>query len=84
MSASVGIFKEEGDRSMATGKCTNYFRSLYSLNPNLTINLSSDGDYLEFDSEGEPNLAANVGSGAGVWKDKVGETLNFKSLVEGR
>jgi len=82
VSASVGVFKEE-KIDPSTGKCTNYFRSLYSLNPNLTINLSSDGDYLEFDSEGEPNLAANVGSGAGVWKDKVGETLNFKSLVEG-
>lgn len=82
VSASVGVFKEE-KIDPSTGKCTNYFRSLYSLNPNLTINLSSDGDYLEFDSEGEPNLAANVGSGAGIWKDKVGETLNFKSLVEG-
>ena len=73
VSASVGVFKEE-KIDPSTGKCTNYFRSLYSLNPNLTINLSS---------EGEPNLAANVGSGAGIWKDKVGETLNFKSLVEG-
>ena len=82
VSGSIGVFKEE-KIDPSTGKCTNYFRSLYSLNPNLTINLSSDGDYLEFDSEGEPNLAANVGSGAGVWKDKVGETLNFKSLVEG-
>lgn len=82
LTGSIGVFKEE-KIDPSTGKCTNYFRSLYSLNPNLTINLSSDGDYLEFDSEGEPNLAANVGGGAGVWKDKVGETLNFKSLIEG-
>ena len=80
--SAVGVFKEQ-DIDPGTGKCTNYFRSLYSLSPNLTITLSSDGDYLEFDSEGEPNLAANVGGGAGIWKDKVGETLNFKSLIEG-
>lgn len=82
VSNSVGVFKEE-KIDPATGKCTSYFRGLHSLSPNLTINLSADEDYLEFDSEGEPNLAANVGTGKGIWKDKVGETLNFKSLVAG-
>ncbi len=82
VSDSVGVFKKE-DIDPATGKCTSFFRGLYSMSPNLSIKLSADDDYIEFDSEGEPNLAANVGSGKKVWKDKVGETLNFRTLVEG-
>ena len=81
-STSIGVFQKE-DIDPATGKCAVFFRSLKSLSPNLTIQLSADDDYIEFDSEGEPNLAANVGSGKEVWKDKVGETLNFRTLVEG-
>jgi len=66
-----------------TGECTVYFRTLKSLSSNLTLNLSSDDDYVEITTEGEPNTAANVGTGAGLWKNKVGETLNFKSLKPG-
>ena len=66
-----------------TGECTVYFRTLKSMSPNLTLTQSADDNYIEIDSEGEPNLAANVGTGVGVWKDKVGETLNFKSLIAG-
>ena len=32
---------------------------------------------------GEANTAANVGSGVGLYKDKVGVNLNFKSLAQG-
>lgn len=32
-------------------------------------------------STGETNTASNVGSGAGVWKDKNGVDLRFKSIV---
>lgn len=78
---SVGVFQKEDTDE--TGKCTVYLRSLRSLSSNLTLNLSTDDNYIEIDSEGEPNTAANVGSGVGLWKDKVGETLNFKSLVAG-
>jgi len=66
-----------------TQVCTVYFRSLKSMSSNLTLATSSDNDYIEITTEGEPNLAANVGSGAQVWKDKVGETLNFRSIVQG-
>ncbi len=66
-----------------TGECTVYFRTLKSMSPNLTLAQSADDNYVEIDTEGEPNLAANVGSGLGIWKDKVGETLNFKSLLAG-
>ena len=79
---SVGVFQKQDD-DPTTNKCTVYLRSLKSLSSNLTLNLSTDDNYIEIDSDGEPNTAANVGSGVGLWKDKVGETLNFKSLVAG-
>jgi len=78
---SVGVFqKEDTDEK---GKCTVYLRSLRSLSSNLTLNLSTDDNYIEIDTDGEPNTAANLGNGIGVWENKVGETLNFKSLVAG-
>ena len=66
-----------------TEECTVYFRTLKSLSSNLTLAVSTDDDYVEITTEGEPNTAANVGTGAGVWKNKVDETLNFKSLASG-
>jgi hypothetical protein len=72
--------KQETD---ADDKCKVYFRTLKSMSSNLKLELSGDDDYVEITTEGEPNLAANVGSGKGLWKDKVGETLNFKSLIAG-
>ena len=79
---SVGVFQKEVI-DPTTQKCTVSFRSLKTMSTNLTLALSADDDYIEITTQGEPNLAANVGSGAKVWKDKVGETLNFKSLVQG-
>lgn len=66
-----------------TGECTVYFRTLKSLSSNLTLNLSSDDDYVEITTEGEPNTAENIGGGFGLYKDKVGESLRFKSIVAG-
>jgi len=66
-----------------TGECTVTFRTLKSLSPNLTLAESVDTNYVEIDTSGEPNLAANVGTGVGIWKNKIGETLNFKSLKPG-
>lgn len=61
--------------------CTVYYRSLKSLSSNLTLANSSDDDYVEIDTTGEPNTAVSLGSGIAVYKNKVGETLNFRSLV---
>ena len=66
-----------------TEKCTVYYRTLRSLSTNLTLANSADNDYVEISTTGEPNTAANVGTGIGVWKNKVGETLNFKTLIAG-
>ena len=64
-----------------TEECTVYFRTLKSLSSNLTLAVSTDDDYVEITTEGEPNTAANAGTGFGVYKDKVGETLNLKSIL---
>ena len=66
-----------------TEKCTVFFRSLKSMSTNLTLDISADDNYVEITTTGEPNTAANVGTGAEVFKDKVGETLNFRSIVQG-
>ena len=76
------FWKQEPDPS--TNIMTNYFRSIRSLSPGiLNINISPDDCYVELTCLAEANLAANVGSGVGIWKDKVGVVLNFKSLLAG-
>lgn len=81
--AGTGQVYQKTEVDEKTEKCTVYFRSLKSMSSNLTLATSADDDYVELTTEGEPNLAANVGTGAGLWKNKVGETLNFKSLKPG-
>lgn len=55
------------------------FKSLRSLSLNLTVN--STTSEIQFNTTAEPNTAANVGSGVELYKNKVGETLNFRSLI---
>jgi|TARA_R110002020_G_scaffold75935_4_gene192993 hypothetical protein len=81
-SGTVGVYQKTVV-DPTTQVCTVFYRSLKSMSSNLTLAVSSDDDYIEITTLGEPNLAANVGSGKEVWKDKVGETLNFRTLVEG-
>ena len=81
--AGTGQVYQKTETDATTKACTVFFRSLKSMSSNLTLATSADDDYIEITTEGEPNLAANVGSGKEVWKDKVGETLNFRTLVEG-
>ena len=59
--------------------CYYAFRRLKSLNLNLTI--VENGDFVEFDTTAEENQANNVGTGQGIFKDKTGEVLNFRSLT---
>ena len=85
--AGTGQVYQKTVVDVTTQKCTVYYRSLKSMSgSNLTLATSADDDYIEITTEGEPNLAANFpvgGSGVGVWKDKVGETLNFRKLIAG-
>ena len=82
-SGDIATVYQKTETDPLTGECTVYFRTLKSLSPNLTLALSADNDYVEINTTGEPNLAANVGTGFGIWKNKVGETLNFKSIIAG-
>lgn len=82
-SGDIATVYQKTETDLVTGECTVYFRTLKSMSPNLTLAQSADNDFVEIDTIGEPNLAANVGTGFGLWKNKVGETLNFKSIIAG-
>ena len=65
--------------------CYYAFRRLRSISLNLSI--TENGDFLEFDTLGEPNKAENVITTdvgqvgqIGLFKDKLGETLRFRSI----
>ena len=50
---------------------------------NLTISASGTGNEIEFLNTAEINTASNLGSGTGVFAQKTGYDLQFKSLVAG-
>ena len=50
---------QKTESSEVTETCTVFFRSLKSLSSNLTLATSSDDNYIEITTEGEPNTAAN-------------------------
>lgn len=83
LSSEPGVFlgKEiiESEDPTQEPTCYYAFRRLKSLNLNLTI--VENGDFVEFDTTAEENKAENVGDGQGIYKDKTGETLNFRSLT---
>lgn len=62
-----------------TGDCFNNFRRLKSISLNLTVN--QNGDFIEFDNLAEANTASNIGDGIGIFKQKVGEDFEFKSIT---
>jgi hypothetical protein len=71
---AAGVFKEVSD-----DPCQVRFRSLVASGNNLTI--SENVNEITFTTEGEPNTASNVGGATGVFKQKTGENLEFKSLT---
>ena len=75
----AGVFYGEVNDPDDLSVCYNGFRRLKSLSLNLTI--EENGEYIEFDTTAEETNAENVGSGQGIFKDKTGETLNFRSLT---
>ena len=59
--SGTGQVYQKTDIDATTQACTVFFRSLKSMSSNLTLATSSDDNYIEITTEGEPNLAANVG-----------------------
>ena len=47
------------------------------------ISVLTNNNEIEISTTAEPNRAANVGRGTGVFRDKTGALLNLKSLVGG-
>jgi hypothetical protein len=72
----AGVYK---DTTTVDGECYINLRRLKSLSTNLTI--AENGDYIDFTTLGEPNTGLNLGSGAQVWKDKLGEVLRFRTIT---
>ena len=58
--------------------CEVNFRSLSTSGNNISI--QTNLNELIFSTDGEPNTGLNVGGGVGVFKDKNGEALRFKTL----
>ena len=71
---AAGVFKEVSD-----DPCEVRFRSLVASGNNLTI--VENVNEITFTTTGEPNTASNVGGAIGVFKQKTGENLEFKSLT---
>lgn len=45
------------------------------------ISLVQNNNEIEISTDGEPNTAQNIGGGNGIYKDKNGESLRFKSIT---
>ncbi len=71
---AAGVFKEVSD-----DPCEIRYRSLVASGNNLTI--AENVNEITFTTEGEPNTASNVGGATGLFKQKTGENLEFKSLT---
>ena len=73
----AGVFKDE--TVDITGECFINLRRLKSLSLNLTI--TENGDFIDFVNLAEANTIANVGTGAQIYKEKIGEEFKLRTLV---
>jgi len=70
----VGIYK-----NTTTAPASVNLRSLCSTGNNLSVTLNNNE--IEISTTGEPNTASNLGEGAGVFVNKSGEDLRFRSIT---
>lgn len=74
----AGVFRDETTDPI-TGQCYVNLRRLKSLSLNLTI--VENGDYIDFDNLAEANTMSNVGTGAEVYKEKIGEEFILRTII---
>ena len=65
--------------STTPSPCTVNLRTLTAVGNNLRV--EENVNEIEISTSGEPNVGINLGKGAEVYKDKVGEALRFRTLV---
>ena len=65
-------------KNITSDPCAVNFRSIKAIGNNISV--VENNNEIEVSTEGEPNDGVNVGNGAAVYKDKVGETLRFKTI----
>ena len=70
---AVGIYK-----STSSNPCTVNLRSITAIGNN--IDVVQNVNEIEISTIAEPNLAESIGNGIDVYKEKVGETLRFRSI----
>lgn len=70
----VGIYK-----NTTTVPASINLRSLCSTGNNLSVTLNNNE--IEISTTGEPNTASNLGGGAGLFVNKSGEDLRFRSIT---
>lgn len=75
LGAGTGIWKDKSGTDLR-------FKSLKE-GTNISISASETEIFISNTEGGEANLGANIGSGEGIFADKSGVTLNFRSLIAG-
>ena len=71
---SASVFKD-----ITSDPCSVNFRTIVGVGNNILV--EENNNEIEISTTGEPNEGLNVGDGQSVFKEKVGETLQFKTLL---
>ena len=70
----ISVFKD-----ITSDPCSVNFRTLRGIGNNIYV--EENNNEIEISTSGEPNDGLNTGEGKHIFKEKVGETLHFKTLL---
>ena len=71
--SSASVFK-----NITSDPCSVNFRTIVGVGNNILV--EENNNKIEISTTGEPNEGLNIGEGKEIFKEKVGETLHFKTL----